>query len=110
MIDNWAWITVREIAEDLGITRQRVHQIIKERGLGTRKLGNLTLVNREDYKFYLKLRRRRDLAKAAGRGENSLIYSAERDTICKICGGFAVWWEGTLACENEHTYHAGIST
>ncbi len=104
MDNNWPYISVREIAVDLGITRQRVHQIIKERSLGISKIGNLTLINREDYKFYLKLRKRRELAAAAGRKENNIIHSATHDTICDNCGGFAVKWERTISCENGHDY------
>ena len=101
---NWPWLSVREIVLDLGISRQRVHQIIKERNLGTRDYGNITLVNAADYKYYLKLRRRRDLANAAGRKEVKLIYSTEHDASCNVCGGFAVNWKGTVACEDGHVY------
>ena len=106
MISNWAWITVREIANDLNCSRQRVHQIIEEQGLGTHKFGNLTLVNHEDYKFYLKKRKRRDLAKAAGRSEYKFIQTNKHDTTCDRCGSFAVLWEGTIACENGHVYQS----
>ena len=102
MIDNWPYISVREIAVDLGISRQRVHQIVKEQDLGISKIGNLTLINREDYKFYKKLRLRRDLAMAAGRKEFKLIHTAEHDTVCPACKGFAVKWDGIIACERKH--------
>ena len=100
-------MSVQEIKADLGVSRQRVHQIIKDRNLGTREFGNITLVNAADYKFYLKLRRRRDLATAAGRKAIKLIYSAEHDTSCNICQGFAVNWKGTVACEDGHVYNQG---
>lgn len=105
MEHHWAFVSVSEIVSDLGISRQRVHQIIKEQGLGTRKFGNITLINTEDYKFYLKLRKRRDLAFVAGRKEFKLIRTAEYDTVCPTCGSFAVNWDDKIACENDHVFY-----
>lgn len=106
-MDSWPFVSVREIVKDLGIGRQRVHQIIKEHDLGSRKFGNMLLVNIEDYNYYLKLRRRRDLATAAGRKKNTLIRNAEVDQTCKVCGSYAVSWEGTVACKSGHVYKEG---
>ena len=96
------FITVSEIGAELGITRQRVHQIIKEQNLGHFKSGSMLFVTKSDFNEYAFLRRRRDLATAAGRKETKLIKSAIRDTVCRVCGAYAVKWEGTIACENGH--------
>ena len=96
------FITAMDIAKDLGVSRQRVHQIIKDQNIEHSKIGNLLLVDKISYSIYLKLRRRRDLATAAGRKEIKLIRSAEYDIFCPVCGSFAVNWKGTVACENGH--------
>ena len=101
------FITAMDIAKDLGVSRQRVHQIIKDQNIEHSKIGNLILVDKISYAIYLKLRKRRDLATAAGRKEIKLIRSAEYDTFCSVCGDFAVNWKGTIACENGHIVKEG---
>ena len=99
-----SFITTGEIAADLGVTRQRVHQIIKEFNLDFAKIGSMLLVDKSDYNKYAKLRKRRDLATEAGRSEITFIRTAIHDTVCQICRSFAVNWEGTIACEQGHKY------
>lgn len=99
------FVTVMDIAQDLDITRQRVHEIIKDFDLKYSKVGNMLLIDKESYQAYLKLRKRRDLAKAAGRKENKFIYDPAVDTICPNCGNYAVLWKGVFACENGHRYN-----
>ena len=99
-----SFITTGEIAADLNITRQRVHEIIKEYDLDFAKIGTMLLVDKSDYNKYAKLRKRRDLLTAAGRSEIKFIRSAIHDTVCTMCGFFAVNWEGTIACEQGHIY------
>ena len=107
MIENWAWISIREMADDLGVTRQRAHQIVKDHNLRTKKYSGFTLVNHEDYFYYLKLAGRRDLAAAAGRKSNTMIRTGKYDTTCQVCGSFAVKWEGRTACMVGHEYATG---
>ena len=102
-----SFITVMDIAKDLGVSKQRVHQIIKSHNIDHSKIGNLILVDKISYNLHLKLRKRRDLANAAGRKEIKLIRSAEYDLFCPVCGSFAVKWKGTVACENGHIVKEG---
>ncbi|MCK4822063.1 hypothetical protein KA005_40245 [bacterium] len=97
------FVTVAEIGADLGVTRQRVHQIIKTFDLNYKKIGSMLLIDKASYNKYCKLRLRRDLAGMAGRTETKFIHTAIHDTVCKSCGAFAVNWEGTIACEKGHT-------
>ena len=101
MNNDYPFISASQMAEGLGITRQRVHQIIKAQDMDTSKFGSLTVVDKKDYALYLKRRLRRDLANDAGRLETKLIKTALHDTVCH-CGAFAVNWKGTIACENGH--------
>ena len=102
-MSNFPFITAHDIAAELNITRQRAHQIIKEQGFEYTKMGNMLLVDKTKYHLYLKRRKRRDLASAAGRLEIKLIKHSRADTTCH-CGSFAVNWKGTVACENGHIY------
>ena len=103
-MNDFPFITAQDIASELDITRQRAHQIIKEQGFEYSKIGNMLLIDKAKYNLYLKRRKRRDLASAAGRMEIKLIKHSLDDTICSICGSFAVNWKGTVACENGHIY------
>lgn len=102
MTDYNSFITTAEIAGWLNISRQRVHQIIKDHELGVIKKGSMLLVNLKDYNKYILQRRRRDLAAAAGRLETKFIKTAIHDTVCNKCEAFAINWKGVIACENEH--------
>jgi len=102
MNNDYPFISASQMAEGLGITRQRVHQIIRAQGMDTSKFGSLTVVDKKDYALYLKRRLRRDLAKNAGRLEMKLIKTAVHDTTCSLCGSFAVNWKGTIACKEGH--------
>lgn len=97
------FLPVRDIAKDLGVSRQYVHQVIKAQDMSTIKMGNIILVDRHDYALYKKRRLRRDLAAQAGRLSTKLIKTAEFDIECPICGKFAVIWKGTSYCVNNHT-------
>jgi len=103
MNNDYPFISASQMAKEMGLSRQRVHQIIKAQGMDTSKFGSLTVVDKKDYSLYLKRRLRRDLASKAGRLEMKLIKTAVHDTTCSICGAFAVNWKGTIACENGHT-------
>ena len=98
------FVTAKDIAQDLGVSKQRVHQIIKNQNLAISKIGNMLLVDKESYLAYLKLRKRRGLAGKAGRKEVKFIRTAIHDTVCESCGAFAVNWKGTVVCENRHNY------
>ena len=102
-MSDFPFITAHDIAAELNITRQRAHQIIKEQGFEYTKMGNMLLIDKTKYHLYLKRRKRRDLASAAGRLEIKLIKHSRADTTCH-CGSFAVNWKGTVACENGHIY------
>ena len=102
MINDFPFITANDIAAELNVTRQRVHQIIKEQEFETTRLGNMLLIDKIDFNLYLKRRKRRDLAAAAGRLEIKLIKTAIHDQACPSCSAFAVNWKGTVACENGH--------
>jgi len=103
-MSDFPFVTAHDIAVDLDVSRQRAHQIIKEQGFETTNLGNMLLIDKQDYHLYLKRRKRRDLAKAAGRLEIKLIKHSRDDTTCNICGAFATNWKGTVSCENGHIY------
>mgnify|MGYP000916976786 CR=1 FL=1 len=48
-------LTIREIAKELGISRQRVHQYIQKGKLRANMLGNyIYVVDRNDYQNFLK--------------------------------------------------------
>ena len=102
MNNDYPFVTAAEIAKDLGISRQRVHQIIAAQAFETQKIGYMVVVEKRDYALYKKRRLRRDLAAAAGRLEIKLIKTALHDTACPTCGDFAVNWKGTIACKNGH--------
>ena len=102
MQSNYPFVTAADIAKDLGISRQRVHQIIAAQGFGTQKIGYMVVVDKQDYALYKKRRIRRDLAKAAGRLEIKLIKTAVYDTECGTCGAYAINWKGTTACTQGH--------
>jgi len=102
MNNDYPFVSASQMAADLEITRQRVHQIIKAQRMDTDKIGLNVVVDKKDYALYLKRRLRRDLANDAGRLETKLIKTALHDTVCRICGSFAVNWKGTIACENGH--------
>lgn len=102
MNNNYPFITVSDIAKDLGITRQRVHQIINTKDFETQKIGHMVVIDKRDYALYKKRKLRRDLANAAGRKETKFIRTAIHDTVCKTCGAFAVTWKGTTACKAGH--------
>ena len=98
------FITVAEIGKDLGVSRQRVHQIVKTFDLNYTKIGSMLLIDKASYNKYRKLRTRRDLAGMAGRKEVKFIRTAVHDTVCEACGAFAVNWKGIVVCENRHNY------
>ena len=102
MAHDYPFVTAAEIAKDLGITRQRAHQIINAQGFEVQKIGYMIVVDKQDYALYKKRRLRRDLAQAAGRLEIKLIKTAAHDTECEICGAYAVNWKGTTACTKGH--------
>ena len=102
MNNDYPFISASQMAKEMGLSRQRVHQIIKAQGMDTSKFGSLTVVDKKDYSLYLKRRLRRDLASKAGRLEMKLIKTAVHDTTCSLCGAFAVNWKGTIACKNGH--------
>lgn len=99
------FITAAEIAKDLGVTRQRVHQIIHNQNLTFSKLGNMLLIDKESYAEYLILRKRRDLANAAGYKETKFIRTEKYDTVCPVCGAYALHWKENTICENGHTFN-----
>ena len=96
------FVTVAEMSAELGISRQRAHQLIDEHKLTHIKKGAMLLVEKADYNLLCRWRRRRDLAAAAGRLSIKLIRASDIDTICGICGSYAVDWKGTIACEQGH--------
>ena len=104
MNNDFPFITAHDIAAELDVTRQRAHQIIKEQDFSISRMGNMLLIDKRDYRLYLKRRKRRDLAAKAGRLEIKLIKHSLGDTTCSICGSFAVNWKGAVACENGHVY------
>ena len=105
MNDNY--LTALDIARDLGVSRQRVHQIIKDFKLDFIDQWGRTLVTKKSYAAYKKLRTRRDLAQAAGRLSNKFIYDESVDTTCPACGAYAVIWRGFIACKNRHVTQEG---
>ena len=104
------FVTVAEIGEDLGVTRQRVHQIIKTFDLDYTKIGSMLLIDKASYSEYCKLRLRRDLAAAAGRKETKFIRTATHDTVCPVCEAYAVHWKDKTACESGHIFKWAQST
>jgi len=106
-MDKFPYIAVRDIAQDLGVSRQFVHQVIRSQNMETMKMGNILLVDRQDYNLYKKRRIRRDLAARAGRLSTKLIKTAEHDLACPICGEVAINWKGTIACINNHVIQGG---
>jgi len=102
MNNDYPFVSASQMAKELGITRQRVHQIIKSQRMDTDKIGLNVIVDKKDYSLYLKRRLRRDLASKAGRPEMKLIKTAVHDTTCSLCGAFAVNWKGTIACKEGH--------
>jgi excisionase family DNA binding protein len=50
------WISVTEAAAALGLSRQRVGRLVRERALRSQRLGNQTLVHRDDVDARLELR------------------------------------------------------
>jgi len=101
------YITPQEIADDLGVSNQRAHQIIKAQGFDTERLARSMLVFRADYNLYRRQRMRTELARYCGRGNRHLLRSTQHDTQCPVCGAYAVSWKGATACINGHQYNYG---
>lgn len=106
MQNDYPFVTASDIAKDLGISRQRAHQIINTQKMRTSKIGYMIVVDKNDYALYKKRRLRRDLAGKAGRLEIKLIKTAIHDCKCEECGAYAVNWKGTTACANGHVTKA----
>ena len=97
------WVSLGEIASDLGVSRARASSLVKEQGFDTLAVNpRAVLVSRADYNLYRQWRRRTQLAAKCGRTNNRLLRSTYYDSKCPICGDYAVLWEHNKACINGH--------
>lgn len=57
MISNAQWLTVREVAEELGVTAGRVRQFVVEERLQAEKFGNTLAISRGEVNRFARLQR-----------------------------------------------------
>lgn len=107
---------ISEVADRLGISRQRANDIVRNQGISSPGYG---LVDADDWDEYEEARVRTELLKRVGwlAPNAGLVRHDEYDATCPECGAFAVEKPATLeektseawlsgewpwACENGH--------
>lgn len=93
------YFTSPQAADYLEVSRQRVHQIIGERGWTVYKTGRTTLIPDDLVNQYrddvLRTKLVKELGQSKGFGEG-LYVDSDIDCPCPECGGFAVEWPPLL--------------
>lgn len=101
--------TTSEIMKQLGISRQRVYQLARHLGWvrepGIEKCNSIMWKD-ADVEQYVLIKKRTQLLRNIDYKEyphrKKIVTTSEFDTVCGLCGKFAVEYNGKRLCEDGH--------